>query len=147
MIMFRPELPSPEKEQSNEEIIEQNLRLMNAEMQSLAESVGGNAGSVKIDGKRYPCRANNIYVNPENGEIVAVGNFQDVPEAKRNGAAEITLREAIGFDIKDPRAGFLRIVEILGKEKLSAEGVRSLEEAVRRYNETHASLIPEENED
>ncbi len=130
----------------NEEIVERNLRLMDTEMQNLAESVGGNASSAEIDGKRYPCRANNIYVNPENGEVVAAGNFQDVPAKTRNGAEEITLREAIGFDIKSPQAGFLRIVEIIGKEKLSAPAARTLAESIRRYNETHASLVPKEED-
>lgn len=52
-----------------------------------SESMGGNAGTAKIDGHTYSCIGLNGYAERQTGQIITFGNFQDVDTeiVQRNG--------------------------------------------------------------
>lgn len=138
-----PEKPSnSSKVEVNEEIVTHNLAMMETDMQELAqtESMGGNAGTEIIKGKTYSCVALNGYANEKTGEILAFGNFQNIPEAIRVGNVEFTFRQLMNSEMI--RAGFknknYKIVNFFGKEKFSAKGKATMEAAVRSYNAKQA---------
>ena len=112
-----------------------NLLAMNSPMMKLlqTESVGGNAGRAKLDGKYYACAAANGYADPQSGRIVAFGNFQDVSPNIRKKNAQFTLRVACGV------RGFFRIVQLVSEDRGSggtlSPGARDvLEQSVRTWN-------------
>ena len=112
-----------------------NLVAMNSSMMNLlkTESVGGNAGRVKVDGKYYSCAAANGYADPQSGTIVAFGNLQDVSPNIQKKTATFTLRVACS------RRGFFRIVQLVTEERGSGRtlspGARAvLEQSVRAWN-------------
>lgn len=122
-------------EASREEIIARNFQKMNSEMIGLLrrESMGGNAGDVEIDGKRYPCAAANAWVDRESGEIKMFGNFQEIPEEIRSSNVNICFRIAVNF-FGEGRKGFFRIVNILDKETLSAFAQEVIDASAADYN-------------
>lgn len=79
----------------DQKIVKHNLKMLFDDMEKLLleESIGGNAGSIEIDGKKYPCAVANGYVSQTTGEIVVFGNIQDIknPEILKNNLG-ITLR-------------------------------------------------------
>ncbi len=113
-------------------IVEHNVGMLNRDMQDLLslESIGGNAGTVEIAGKTYPCGAANGYANRETGEIVIFNNVQDVPEEIVESNAEFTLRVALDF------AGgkFIKIVDFFGSNNFSVKGRLAIEAAISKWN-------------
>ena len=61
------------------------------------ESVGGNAGCVKIGDERYPAAGVNGFADGESGLITAFGNFQDIDADIKARSREFTLRVARGW--------------------------------------------------
>ncbi len=121
------QFPQEKQEPIDEKIVEHNLRMLKKDMHQVlnSESIGGNAGSIEVEGKRYPCVATNGYVDSKTGEIVAFGNFQNIDKETVKNSAEITLRISF-FDGK--------IVDFFGKEKISQEGLQNIEKAIEQYN-------------
>ena len=112
-----------------------NFLAMNSPMMKLlkTESVGGNAGRVKLDGKYYSCAAANGYADPQSGRIVAFGNVQDVSPNIQKKNAKFTLRVACGA------RGFFRIVQLVTEDRgggrtLSPGAREVLDQSVRTWN-------------
>src|SRR3989304_3450575 len=110
-----------------------NLSQMNGPMIRLlrTESLGGNAGRVKLGGRYYSCAAAHGYADPRSGRIVAFGNVQDVPPEIRKGNAEFILKVAFGG------LRFFRIVQLFANDgpdgrQLSLDARAVLEESVQR---------------
>jgi hypothetical protein len=120
-------------------VVSHNLSEMNGSMMRLlkTESIGGNAGRVKLGGKYYSCAAANGYADPRSGKIVEFGNFQNISPERRDNNAAFTLRAACST------RRFFRIVQLLtddrgGGRKLAPGAREVLEESVRRWNESRA---------
>lgn len=78
--------PSPDVQKFNEKIISGDAdAIRDGKVYYIQEfeSIGGNAGRGHA--------AYNMYVDPANGRIVAVGNVQNIPASVRAGMAEMTL--------------------------------------------------------
>jgi hypothetical protein len=96
-------------EVSDEKIIQKNLDLMKTEMLQVIinESMGANAGSVTIEGTKYPCAGANGYADSDTGEVVAFGNIQDLPDNITKEYQPFRLKVMVGKD-------FYRIIDIDG---------------------------------
>ncbi|PIS05511.1 MAG: hypothetical protein COT81_00655 [Candidatus Buchananbacteria bacterium CG10_big_fil_rev_8_21_14_0_10_42_9] len=132
-----------ESQEINEGIIASNFDKMNTEMFKLlhSESFGGNAGSVEIDGEKYPCAAANGYADAENGQIIEFGNYLD-----ENAA--FTLRVAIELSRDGGRGkGFFRIVETIFKGKFSERAEKNLRSSVERWNNETKGSVYETSEE
>lgn len=117
------------------QVPQENLRIMNSLMQDTLyrESVGGNAGSVQIEGVAYSCAAANFYINKETGKIVIFGNFQSIPERIRDDEQYLPMVFKIAVDPKT--LGFFKIVATSGYKDLSTEATENLRESIRLYNQ------------
>ena len=117
-----------ERLEENTKIVESNFNMLKKDMIKLLgeESIGGNAGNIKIDGKECPCGATNGFADPATGRIVAFGNFQDLDKEIVKQNAEFTLIIAFRFP--------LLIVDFIGKEKFPLEGKENIEKAIERFN-------------
>ena len=110
-----------------------NLSEMNSSMMRLlkTESLGGNAGRVKLGARYYSCAAANGYADPQSGRIVAFGNLQDISSSIQSENTKFTLRVAYGA------RGFFKIVELLIEDRgrtLSPAAREALDEYVRAWN-------------
>ncbi len=128
--------------ESLEEIIERNLLMMGDPLDQLrsSESLGGNAGSVVIDGKKYSCCGLNGYADKDSGEIIAFGNSQDVPREIIDRHRPFTFREAYnlsGIIRGDHQGKRLKIISVFGVDSFSEKAKSVLGESVRRYNEAN----------
>ena len=124
------------QETGPEGVDEHNLDMLNKDMQELlmGESLGGNAGFVEIEGKKYSCAAANGYVNPETGKIVAFGNIQDVPPEIVRRNIPFTLKVAFGMK----QGGYFKIMEVISSsEKFSANCRPAIQSAVDKWNAEH----------
>src|SRR3989338_5608370 len=88
--------------EANADIVAHNLQMMEEDMQILAgnESMGGNAGSLIIEGKPCSCSGLNGYADRETGRILAFGNPQNIPQEIKNKSVGFTFREASNLDLK-----------------------------------------------
>lgn len=142
-------------------IVSHNLEMMEEPMNDLAqdESVGGNAGSVNIDGESFNCVALNGYADKETGKILAFGNSQHIPPAISSIGIEFTFREAqIGpremaaafnnradktQDVNTFFANYKgrekKIVDFFGAKQFSERGRNNIEAAIHIYNEKYWS--------
>ena len=137
----------PNKSESlpNEAVVAHNLEMLNRDMINLlnVESIGGNAGTADIDGKKYSCGTANGYANPQTGQIIVFDNIQDIRDKKIiEENAGFTLRVAINW-----QAGkFVKIVDFFteryGKIKLSDQATLAIEIAINRWNAEQKRLIP-----
>ncbi len=119
-----------------------NYNLMNKEMIRLLsnESMGGNAGSIQIEGKNYSCSGANLYVDSETGEIVVFGNSQDLDPKLMEGKNLVTFK--VAFDLKTSfHNGFFRIVKTYGLENLSPQARVMIESCVEQYNEVDVKKV------
>ncbi|KKT82553.1 MAG: hypothetical protein A3B99_00720 [Candidatus Yanofskybacteria bacterium RIFCSPHIGHO2_02_FULL_44_12b] len=128
-----------EKRVASEEVVAWNLEKLRKDMVDLlmTESIGGNAGAVDVDGKKYSCGGANGYANSETGEIIVFGNIQDIQDKKiLENSSSFTLRVAL-----DRQRGFFKITEILfGSDHISGAGRLAIEEAVKRWNDERRLL-------
>ena len=78
---------------ADKDIVSRNLGVMEREMEALSkeESI---SGSMIIEGQRYPCVYLNGYADKQTGEILAFGNFQDIPEEIKNKGVKFIFKEA-----------------------------------------------------
>ncbi len=130
--------PSEENKESYDRgVVEHNLKMLKEDMWELLkeESMGGNAGSIEVNGKRYPCAAANGYANSKTGEIIIFGNIQDIDQKIVKSNSHITLRIEM-FESK--------IIDFFGKEKISEEGRVNIEKAIEEYNLNQNSSKSEE---
>lgn len=116
-------------------ILEHNLKMLNKEMLAFInqESFGGNAGSVEIDGKRYPCAGANGYADPRTGEIKIFGNIQNIPKDIARENVAFSLRVAMDFK----NGEFMKIIGFFGAENFSPQGKNVIESAINQWNEEH----------
>lgn len=122
-------------EQADEHIVAENFAKMNTEMRKVlrSESIGGNAGSIQIEGKAYGCAGANAYVNPVSGRIEVFGNIQDIPSELTAGKALLNMRVAFSMEVPT-HGGFFRIVEVFGLDKLGAQARKAIEASIDEYN-------------
>ena len=113
-------------------VVEHNVRMLNRDMLDLIwlESIGGNAGTVEIAGKTYPCGGANGFANRETGKIVIFNNVQDVPEEIVENNAEFTLRVAV--DLEGNK--LIKIVDFFDSDNFSAKGKLAIEAAINKWN-------------
>ena len=142
-----------EAEAMKGEVIRDNVRLMDTAMVELlnGESIGGNAGSVVVDGKRYPAAGANAMVNRLSGKIVGFGNM--LPPAKKGLEAPIIFRVAMDIQRED---GFFRITEVYpgsrraatlpgshADDVLDTHAVDVLQRSIDQWNAEHEAEITE----
>jgi len=128
----------------DETVINRNLEMLNQDMINLlnTESIGGNAGTVDIGGKKYSCGGANGYANPETGEIIVFDNIQDIRNKKIiEENVDFTLRVAMDWQTGQ----FIKIVNFMvttyNKNKLSDKAKLTIEAAINRWNIQHQYLI------
>ncbi len=124
-------------EQNSKEIVQHNLKMLEKDILELLrrESMGGNAGAVEIDGKKYSCAAANGYANQETGKIAAFGNIQDIDEEVLKNNLKFTLRVAFGQN------RFFKIVNFHRNERLGQEALINIEKAIEEYNRENMSTL------
>lgn len=127
-------------EKPDEQVIQNNINKLKVDMIRLlmTESLGGNAGTVQIDGKEYTCAGANGFANRETGEILIFENYQNVPAEIRESAEPFLLKVAIvGKDLSpvNPRNNNPKVVNFLNKENFSKIGKQAIEEAIDQFNE------------
>ena len=120
-------------ENADESILAHNLDEMRSSMMRLltVESIGGNAGIIDIGGKKYPCAAARGFADGQSGEIIAFGNFQNIPRKIRNTYAEFIFRIAVDLQRRNP---FFRIVEYSAGASFTSKAKKMLQESVERWN-------------
>ena len=137
--------PAPD---ADERILSHNLEEMGSPMMKLlaVESIGGNAGFVRIHGRTLSCAAARGLANIRSGEIVAFGDYRKIPRKIRDTCAEFIFRVAV--DMKR-RPSFFRIVGCSACGPITAAGCkysphpftqkarRILRASVVRWNEEH----------
>jgi hypothetical protein len=118
---------------ADERVLAHNLEQMDSAMMSLlnVESIGGNAGFVRIRGRTVPCAAARGFANLRSGEIIVFGNYQDIPKKIRNTCAEFIFR--VAMDVKR-RPSFSRIVGCSACGPFTREAKRILRTSVVRWN-------------
>lgn len=126
-------------EEADERIVEKNLEKLNTEMMQLLmnESIGGNAGTMAIDGEEYVCGAANGYADRESGEIYIFENYQNVPVELRDNGQHFTLIAAVvgkHLEKVNDNNDKPRIVNFIEKDKFSERAQLSLQEAIDRFN-------------
>ena len=138
--MFNQKEKLNKDDQGQETVVtEHNSQMLNHDMLRLleAESIGGNAGSIEIDGKKYSCAAANGFANPDTGEIIMFGNIQDIPRDIVKNNIGFTLRVAMDWQ----KGGFFKIVHFFvsshDKKEFSTEGKLVIESAINKWNGEH----------
>lgn len=133
------------QEEINEVLLKHNLKMMGSDMHRLlfSESIGGNAGAYESNGIYYSCGAANLNVNPETGEIMAFGNFQNIPQEILDKTARLIFKVAIDLkgEYKKYHNGFFRIIETYGLDNLNQNARRVIEKSVEDYNEYDIKLV------
>lgn len=121
-----PELPL------SEGIIERNLHLMRTEMKTLLddESIGGNAQSLVINGRKCPCAAVNGVIDTTNGAMKAFSNHRFSRDFEEAG---IVLRVAFDGDAS-------KIADWTYASPLQEETMRMVQECIDRWNTERAIL-------
>jgi hypothetical protein len=139
MINYEKEAGIYSVEEADEIVVQKNLKKMNGEMMELlmSESIGGNAGTVEVDGKEYVCAAANGYADRETGEIYIFENYQNIPENIKDKQQHFLFRVAIvgkyleSVNTNNDRP---RIIDFIEKERFSERGRLSIQEAIDRFN-------------
>jgi hypothetical protein len=123
-----------EAEDADERILSHNLQQMHSTMMRLlnAESIGGNAGFVRIRGRTVACAAARGFADVRSGEIIIFGNYQDIPKKIRDAYAEFILRIAVDVKRRTPSS---RIVGCSACAPFSNKAKRMLRASVERWNE------------
>jgi|GEM_PF-1989371 len=105
---FGGELDTAQAEGITDLVVAANVAAMESRaMQEVLsmESVGGNAGCVKIGDKKYPAAGVNGFADGNSGLITAFGNFQYIDADIKARSREFTLRIARGWiDFSDKNA-------------------------------------------
>ena len=124
-------------ENTEEGILSHNLAQMRSSMMRLLmeESVGGNAGTIEMNGKPFSCAAARGFADAHSGKIVAFGNYQDVPENIRSVYPEFVFRIVVGVGQGSP---LLRIIECSSGDSFSSKAKAMLEKSVELWNSTSA---------
>jgi len=119
-------------------IIKQNIKLMTGagrgHMPSLLmqESMGGNAGKLEANGKRYPCSATNFAFDQNTGEIKCFDNPQNWPMEYR-GLPRGVFRIAIDF----PGTAKYHIIEVHIEGHSTTEAKEIIDLTVAEYNQVY----------
>jgi hypothetical protein len=118
---------------AGERILAHNLGEMRSSMMRLltVESIGGNAGFAEIGGRKLPCAAARGFADGDTGEIMAFGNFQNIPKKIRNTYPEFIFRIAVDLRRRNP---FYRIVESSFGAAFTSRARKILQESVERWN-------------
>ncbi len=149
----RPEFR--EREVSEEEVLKRNSELLEGRFREVVgeESVGGNAGSVRINGKNFGCAAANGMANPDTGELLVFGNSQNLTAKERAKGTKIAFRVAVDFDMKDFSGSTIKKIVSLhldpGYTEVAIERIkktvelynRTLRENEKEYRETKNRLV------
>lgn len=120
-------------------IVAHNLQIMEDTMQEYIdqESVGGNAGRIKLGERVYPCAGISCLVDLTTGKINSFkfsGQYDPGYQRPENTQG-LMLRVAL------PLVGeFRRVVEILGLEEFSLGAQNVFRESVRQYNAKHGRI-------
>ncbi len=122
-------------EQEKRQIVGENVGRMRTEMieEIRDESVGGNAGSIVIDGKEYPCAGANFTADRHTGRIGAFGNRAVA------GPGEVTMAFRIAVDVgrDEDYDCFFRIVSVVHdrkKDVIDRHAVDVLQRSVDAWN-------------
>ena len=124
-------------------VVSHNIEMLTKDMVDLlnTESIGGNAGTAEINGKKYRCGAANGFANPETGEIVMFGNIQNIPKDLAVQNIEFTLRVAMNWQT----GKFIKIVQFWNpsheQKRFSGNGRLAIESAIDEWNKEHENLI------
>jgi hypothetical protein len=120
--------------ESSEAIVAHNLEMLKGDMQRLIlrESIGGNAGGEKIDGKKYPCVAANGFAD-KGGKIIAFGNFQEMNPDVVSDNIGFTMRIALDLNTKTFTQR-MKITSILGIEKFAPDAQKALRSVADAWN-------------
>lgn len=116
------------KEIKDDLIINHNLEQMKTSMLELLmnESIGGNAGTVKVGNKTEPCYGANGYADIESGKILTFANYSKEAEGRKNYAPFIFRLNAM--------SNF--IIEFYCSESFSSHSKNVIKESVARWNKT-----------
>lgn len=116
------------KEIEDNLIIKHNLDQMKTSMIELlkTESMGGNAGSVKVGNKAESCYGANGYADTESGEILTFTNYPVEVEGHRN-CARFTFRLIAMSNL---------IIEVYYSKSLSSHSKNIIKESIVRWNKT-----------
>lgn len=136
-------IPSNKSILENEEgkrIVAHNLQIMENSMYEYVgqESVGGNAGRIKLGNMVYSCAGIRCLVDLTTGEINSFefsGQY-DPKYKKPENKQGLMLRVATKLSTDK----FCRIVEILGLEEFSLDAQSIFRESVRLYNSKHGRI-------
>ncbi len=135
---FKKVLVMPES-YNEQEVVSHNTEMLNKDMdlalQKDPESIGGNAGVIQINEKKYMCFGVNGYAHPASGQIILFTNEIYKMSPDMRACPMFTLVMVAG--LKN------RIVEFLGSEKFGNEGRQNIEKAIDEYNKTKASNLQE----
>jgi len=105
------------------------------------ESIGANAGSTEIDGKRVQCMGINGYADKQTGRITIFGGIQNIDPAivQRDSHFILTIAlPLIAAVIKgEPLA--MKIIEIHRAEEMDAAGKAKLAAAAAIWNTEQAA--------
>ena len=125
------------KAELDEEITSHNLETMEKDMKSLSfdESIGGNAQSEFIEGKKYTCVGLNGYAHRQTGMILAFGNSQHVPQDIAKSGMQFTMKEAIDVD-----RNASKIVNFYGVDKFTERGRKNIQASIDAYNKIYWKL-------
>ena len=142
------------RELTSDEVIAWNLQMMKTGMVKhlSSESIGGNAATITIEGKRYSCAAANMYVDKTTGKILIFGNIQDIDESIKDNSANVEcgLHVACNFDrrYREIFCGIFFYVNTLYEwnEGLLSETAKSnIQQAIEKYNTEVAEEITRRN--
>ena len=125
-------------ENTEEAILSHNLLQMRSSMTRVLmdESVGGNAGTIEMGGKRFSCAAVRGFADAHSGKIIAFGNYQDVPANIRSVYPEFVFRIVVGFGQGNR---LLRIIESYSDGSFSSQAKAMLEKTIDHF---YSSCIP-----
>jgi len=119
------------------EIVAHNLTMLNNDMVELivGESIGGNAGTVEINGIEYACAGANGIAESETGKITAFGNIQNIDKAELKNNARFIMKIALGSSKK--KLGTIADFQedIFTEVRLSDRGKENIRKAIEEFNE------------
>src|SRR3989344_3034538 len=93
--------------ETDQMIIDHNLKMMEEEMHNISESIGGNAGGTHIDGVNYPRAAYHGSADPSTGKIMGFSNYE------HKGGFVFTFVEAVNFNLRELQNGGSKIQKIV----------------------------------
>lgn len=125
-----------EKMPDNEAIKKHNIDEMNSSMLKLlsSESIGGNAGTVKIEGNQYFAAGANGYIDGQTGKIMVFGNIQNLDKEIVSKNVSFTIKVAMG--IRGGKA-FYKITDIAIDSGVSDQAKKNLKSSISEWNKQY----------